>query len=168
MLHKTMAKNRPTHVSRPVYPGGVKAMKAFVGKHLKYPPAAKEAKVEGTVVVRYGLDYTGKVTDAKVKKGIGHGCDEEAMRVVKLMRFTVPQSSKKKVRIHQNINIHFKLPKPKPAAKAKPKPSAPVAAKPVKIVYSSGSSLSGKVVRKAVDKPKKTDEGSGYGYTIKW
>lgn len=163
-----MAKNRPTHVSRPVYPGGVKAMKAFVGKHLKYPPEALKAKVEGTVVVRYGLDYTGKVTDAKVKKGIGHGCDEEAMRVVKLMRFTVPQSSKKKVRIHQNINIHFKLPKKKAAAKTKPKPTTPVAAKPVKIVYSSGGTLSGKVVRKATDTPKKTDEGSGYGYTIKW
>jgi len=161
-----MAKNRPTHVSRPVYPGGVKAMKAFVGKHLKYPPAAKKAKVEGTVVVRYGLDYTGKVTDAKVKKGIGHGCDEEAMRVVKLMKFTVPQSSKNKVRIHQNINIHFKLPKAKPVAK--PKPTTPTATNPVKIVYSSGGTLSGKVVRKPADTPKKADESSGYGYTIKW
>lgn len=165
MLHKLMAKNRPTHVSRPVYPGGIKAMKAFVGKHLKYPPGALKAKIEGTVVVRYGLDYTGKVTDAKVKKGIGHGCDEEALRVVKLMKFTVPQTSKKKVRIHQNVNIHFKLPKAKPAAKIKPKPAA---TNPVKIVYSSGGTLSGKVVRKPKDSPTKPDEGSGYGYTIKW
>lgn len=162
-----MAKNRPTHVSRPVYPGGIKAMKAFVGKHLKYPPAAKAAKVEGTVVVRYGLDYTGKVTDAKVKKGIGHGCDEEAMRVVKLMKFTVPQSSKKKVRIHQDINIHFKLPKVKAAAKAKPKPAATASGNPIKIVYSSGGTLSGKVVRKPVDTSKKPDK-PGYGYTINW
>jgi protein TonB len=169
MLHKTMAKNRPTHVSRPVYPGGTKAMKAFVGQHLKYPPGALKAKVEGTVVVRYGLDYTGKVTDAKVKKGIGHGCDEEALRVVQLMKFTVPQSSKKKVRIHQNINIHFKLPKAKTKPAPKPKPEVPTtSAGALKIVYSSGGTLSGRVVRKPTDTPKKPDEGSGYGYTIKW
>ncbi|MEM9931036.1 MAG: TonB family protein, partial [Bacteroidota bacterium] len=70
-----MAKKRPTHISRPVYPGGVAAMKKFVAQHLKYPSAAVAAKVEGTVIVRYGVDYRGKVTDTKVKKGIGHGCD---------------------------------------------------------------------------------------------
>ncbi|TXF89700.1 energy transducer TonB [Neolewinella aurantiaca] len=155
-----MAKNRPSHVSRPVYPGGVAAMKKFVAANLKYPPAAIEAKVEGTVIIRYGLNYTGKVTQAKVKKGIGHGCDEEAMRVVKLMKFTVPQSSKKKVRIHQDVNIHFKLPKPKPTPKPKPAPKTSTS-----ITYTQSGSLSGKVVRK-----KTTDNkpNSGYSYTIEW
>lgn len=151
-----MAKNRPTHVSRPVYPGGAAAMKKFVAENLKYPAEALEAKVEGTVVLRYGLDYRGVVTDVKVKKGIGHGCDEEAMRVVELMRFTVPQTSKKKVRIHQDINIHFKLPKPKPA----PKPA--IKTQQLTITYASGGTISGKVSK---DKPK---EGPGYSYTIEW
>jgi len=149
-----MAKNRPKYVSRPVYPGGVAAMKKFVAANLKYPPAAIKAKAEGTVVVRYGLNYTGKVTDVKVKKGIGHGCDEEAMRVVKLMKFTVPQSSKKKVRIHQDVSIHFKLPKPNPAAK-----------KQTTISYTQSGSLKGKVVRK---KTEEDNTGSGYSYTIEW
>jgi len=153
-----MAKNRPKYVSRPVYPGGVAAMKKFVAANLKYPPAAIKAKAEGTVVVRYGLNYTGKVTDVKVKKGIGHGCDEEAMRVVKLMKFTVPQSSKKKVRIHQDVSIHFKLPKPKP----KPKPAAK---KQTTISYTQSGSLKGKVVRK---KTEEDNTGSGYSYTIEW
>jgi protein TonB len=157
-----MAKNRPNHVSRPVYPGGIAAMKKFVAANLKYPPAAIKAKAEGTVVIRYGLNYTGKVIDAKVKKGIGHGCDEEAMRVVKLMKFTVPQSSKKKVRIHQDINIHFKLPKPKPAPKPKAKPTAK---RQTAITYTQSGSLSGKVVRKKTDKDK---SGGGYSYTIEW
>ena len=153
-----MAKNRPKYVSRPVYPGGVAAMKKFVAANLKYPPAAIKAKAEGTVVVRYGLNYTGKVTDVKVKKGIGHGCDEEAMRVVKLMKFTVPQSSKKKVRIHQDVSIHFKLPKPKP----KPNPAAK---KQTTISYTQSGSLKGKVVRK---KTEEDNTGSGYSYTIEW
>lgn len=136
-------------------------MKKFVAANLKYPPEAIKAKAEGTVVIRYGLNYTGKVTDVKVKKGIGHGCDEEAMRVVKLMKFTVPQSSKKKVRIHQDVNIHFKLPKPKPAPKPKP-----VKKGQTMITYTQSGSLSGKVVRK---KPDVDDSaGSGYSYTIEW
>jgi protein TonB len=150
-----MAKNRPTHVSKPVYPGGLAAMRKFVAQHLKYPKAALEAKVEGTVLIRYGLDYRGKVTDVTLKKGLGHGCDEEAMRVVKLLRFTVPQSNKKKVRIHQDINIHFKLPKPKPKKAA--------SSQQVNISYTaSKSKVSGKVVRK------KPATGSGYTYTIEW
>jgi hypothetical protein len=76
------------------------------------------------------------------------------MRVVKLLRFTVPQSSKKKVRIHQDINIHFKLPKPKKTANSQQ----------VNVSYTtSGSKVSGKVVRKPPAKP-----SSGYTYTIEW
>jgi protein TonB len=150
-----MAKNRSTHVSKPVYPGGLTAMKKFVAEHLKYPKAALEAKVEGTVLIRYGLDYRGKVTDVTLKKGLGHGCDEEALRVVKMLRFTVPQSSKKKVRIHQDINIHFKLPK------VKLKKST---AGQTKITYTTTGKISGKVTKQpSNDKP----EG-GYTYTIKW
>ncbi|WP_020571058.1 energy transducer TonB [Neolewinella persica] len=150
-----MAKNRPTHVSKPVYPGGLAAMKKFVAQHLKYPKAAMEAKVEGTVLIRYGLDYRGKVTDVKVKKGLGHGCDEEALRVVKLLRFTVPQNNKKKVRIHQDINIHFKLPKQKPKKAGN-----------IQQVNISYTASSGKVSGKVVGKP--PQPGGGYTYTIEW
>ena len=158
-----MAKNKkPAHVSRPVYPGGMAALKKFVGSQLRYPAAAKAAKVEGTVVVRYTLDYTGKVTQAVVKKGIGHGCDEEAVRVVKLLRFNVPQQRKKKVRIHQDLNVHFRLPKkpakkkPAPTADA-PTPSPPATPQPTRIVYSSGQ------VRGQL---KKAPTPAGYTYTI--
>jgi len=162
-----MAKNRPSHISRPVYPGGLAAMKKFVAAHLKYPPAALKAKVEGTVVIRYTLDYTGKVTATKVKSGLGHGCDAEAERVVRLMRFTVPQSSKKKVRIHQDLNVHFKLPKKKAKPAAAPiKPASPGTGQPVRIVYSQSGVVSGRVVGKQEDKKK--DGSSGYSYTIKW
>lgn len=161
-----MAKKRTSHVSKPIYPGGVTAMRKFVSANLKYPEAALTEKVEGTVVVRYSLDYRGKVVDAKVKKGIGYGCDDEAVRVVKLLRFEVPQARKKKVRIHQDLNIHFKLPKPKPAAAPRPS-SAPAAppeqpsSAPVRINYvSNKGSLQGKVT-----KPNR-QSGGAYTYTV--
>ncbi len=136
-----MAKrNRPTHVSRPTFPGGKEGMQLFVREHLKYPEPARANSIEGTVVVRYSLDYTGKVVRTRVKKGIGHGCDEEAERVVRLMRFKVPQDRKRKVRIHQDVNIHFKLPKAPPARQ--------------RVVYTRSASTK--------------KEGGSYSYTINW
>ena len=124
-------------------------MRKFVAEQMKYPKKALAAKVEGSVTVRYSLDYTGKVVDAKVKKGLGYGCDEEALRVVKLLKFDVPQSSKKKVRIHQDIKINFNLPAPKPAQKK------------LSISYTTakkdGSSDKGN-----------SSQGGGYSYTITW
>jgi protein TonB len=163
-----MAKNRPTHVSRPVYPGGLTAMKQFVADNLVYPEAAKEAKIEGTVKVRYTLNYTGKVTDVKIKAGLGHGCDEEAIRVVKLMRFAVPQSNKKKVRIHQDLSIHFKLPKAKKKVVAKPITPAPPSGRSLTINYTStGGSVAGRVTGATGAKKDSGGDGS-YSYSIKW
>lgn len=132
-------------------------MRAFVTEHLRYPEAAKEAKVEGTVVVRYSLDYRGKVVATKVKKGIGYGCDEEAMRVVGLLRFQVPQARKRKVRIHQDVNIHFKLPK----EKKKPPVQPPSGQMQITYTTSPQTVNSGESITKL---PAQTS----YGYTIKW
>lgn len=139
-------------------------MEAFVKKELKYPEAAKDAKVEGTVVLRVSIDYRGKVVATKVKKGLGHGCDEEAQRVIGLLKFDVPQSRKKKVRIHQDLNVHFKLPKAKKTSLqgkvVKPKAGADSG---LQITYSTSSTAGKKPTVKV-----KKDESDGYGYTIKW
>lgn len=156
----TMAKNRPSHISKPVYPGGIAAMRKFIAEHLKYPEKAKEAKISGTVTIRYSLDYRGKVVAAKVKQGLGYGCDEEAIRVVKLMRFSVPQARKKKVRIHQDINIHFKLNQPKSA----PAPAAP-SVPSITINYVTVSSSAKSSMPK---KDGKKEARTSYGYTVKW
>jgi len=157
-----MAKNRPTHVAKPVFPGGISALKKFVAQHLRYPEQAAQAQVQGTVTVRYSLDYRGKVVDTKIKQGLGYGCDEEAMRVVRLLRFEVPQNRKKKVRIHQDLNIHFKLPKPKPAALKKP--VAPPATS-ISIAYTTTKAPAAAPKQSA---PTTTKKATTYGYTIKW
>ena len=101
--------SKKSFVSRPVYPGGKRAMSKFIKDHLRYPEAARAAGVEGKVRIRYSLDYRGVVVDTRIKSGIGYGCDEEAERVVRLLRFEVPQERKRKVRIHQDLEIQFKL-----------------------------------------------------------
>ncbi len=104
-------------IKKPFYEGGPKAMKKFISENLRYPKEALENKIQGTVYVRYDIDYKGKVTDAKVIKGIGFGCDEEAMRLAKLLEFEVPKTRGVRVVFHNNIQIHFRLPKKKPVKK---------------------------------------------------
>ena len=163
-----MAKNRSSHISKPVYPGGLAALRKFVTANLKYPPEALAARVEGKITVRYSLDYRGKVVDAKVKSGsLGHGCDAEAIRVVKLLRFEVPQERKKKVRIHQDVNIHFKLPKPRKTTSPAPASAAQKSARavPTTVNYISVPAR-GKVTGKIVKPGTKKSSGTTYTYTI--
>lgn len=98
-------------IYQPFYPGGAEAMKAFITKHLAYPEAAKNEKIEGTVRLNYTINHKGRVIKAKVISSLGYGCDEEAQRLVKMMRFTIPKKPRNlKVLYHKDINIHFKLP----------------------------------------------------------
>jgi TonB family protein len=101
-------------IKQPVFPGGRKALDEFIKQHLKYPETALEHKVQGTVSVDYDIDIFGEVISAKVKHGIGYGCDEEALRLVKLLRFSKKRYQGMHVVFHQNMNIHFRLPGPPP------------------------------------------------------
>lgn len=97
-------------IKKPIYPGGNEAMRQFVKQNLKYPKEAVEKKIEGYVALKYEINYKGVVTKAKVISGLGHGCDEEAKRLVKLFKFQVPKNPRKlKVKFNRNIKIHFKL-----------------------------------------------------------
>jgi protein TonB len=134
-------------VQKPIYPGGPQALRTFITKHLRYPDAAKEAGVEGTVVVKYTIDYQGNVIEGKIISGLHKDCDEEAIRLVKLLKFRVPKQKRAgKIQFHKSIKIHFKQPK----AKA-PQPSA------VQYKITPAS--------KPADTDKK-EQGGGYSYTI--
>jgi TonB family protein len=92
------------------FEGGRTAMDAYVKKEIRYPKEALEAKIEGRVTIRYTVDFKGKVIDARVVSGIGHGCDEEALRIIRTMTFKVPDDGKIKSKHSHQVNIHFRLP----------------------------------------------------------
>ena len=85
-------------------------MQQFLAENKKYPPSALEHQIEGTVTVRYTIDYKGRVIQTRILSGIGYGCDEEAERIISLLKFTVPSTRKLKVQYHKTAHIHFKLP----------------------------------------------------------
>ncbi len=146
-----MAEKKDKHfIKKPFYPGGQEAFKKFIQDNLKYPEEAIKNKIEGTVVAKYKIDYKGKVSDIKILKGIGYGCDEEAIRVIKLLKFEVPKEPRKlRVTFNRENKIFFKLPKT-----VKPTTS--------KVQYQY------KATKKEPNTNKAEEKKSSYNYTINW
>ena len=86
-------------IKKPYYEGGVEAMRKFIRKHKKYTKEGIDNKIEGVVVIKYTINSSGKVIKTKVISGIGHGLDEEAERVVKLLKYKVPKNRQKKSKV---------------------------------------------------------------------
>ena len=96
-------------IRQPSYPGGKKSLDEFVKQHLRYPEEAINNRVEGNVTVAFDIDVFGDVKEPKVKKGIGYGCDEEAIRLIKLLKFEKKRYQGLHVVFHRSLTIHFKL-----------------------------------------------------------
>lgn len=95
----------------PEYPGGQAAMYAYIAAHLNYPKQAVENGVSGKVIVSFVIMPDGRVEMSNVEKGIGFGCDDEALRVVKEMPVWIPaEQNGRKVPIKMFLPILFKLP----------------------------------------------------------
>ena len=111
-LHFMKNEKKEKHfIQKPIYKGGDVALRKFIGEQMRYPKLAIENAVEGTVVVRYTIAHTGRITRAKVVSTVGYGCDEEALRLTKLLKFEVPSTRGTKVQFQRTIQIHFRLPK---------------------------------------------------------
>ena len=140
-------------IKKPFYPGGNKAFKDFILKQLQYPQEAIDNKIEGTVVVKYDVDYKGNVIEANILKSIGHGCDEEAVRIIKLLKFEIPKGPRKlRVLFHKQTKIHFRIP-----IKKQPKETVENSVK-----------LSSQIKAAPILKDKKIVAKKSYTYTITW
>jgi TonB family protein len=94
----------------PVYEGGDDARNKFLADNLIYPELATRYKIQGTVYVSFIVERNGAVSNVKILRGIGGGCDEEAVRVVKLLNKWNPgRQNGKTVRVLFNMPIYFKL-----------------------------------------------------------
>ena len=97
----------------PEFPGGLEALMDYVGRNVKYPEEAKDKEIQGRVFVSFVIEKDGSVNEVKVLRGIGGGCDEEAVRVIKAMPKWTPGKMKgQPVRVSYQIPINFKLDNP--------------------------------------------------------
>jgi len=94
----------------PVPPGGIAGLTNYMIQNLKYPTAAKEAKVQGMVVVSFIVTAEGKVDGIEILRGIGSGCDEEAVRVISQSGTWTPAKKEgKTVATKMTLPVQFKL-----------------------------------------------------------
>lgn len=95
---------------QPEFKGGFKAFQKYIRKNLKYPTEARRQNVEGKVFLEFVIDADGSVINVKVIKGIGFGCDVEAVRVLKNSpQWIAGQTKGKPVKVKMNIPIVFDL-----------------------------------------------------------
>ncbi len=141
-------------IKQPFYQGGNAALNSFITSQLKYPEISQQNKIEGDVHLRYDINIQGNVTDVKVIGGLDDACNNEAIRVVKLLKFVVPKNPRHlKITFHKNITIHFRIQETKNTS-----PEFPVVT-PIQYHITPSVSLS-----KTTEEPK--PKGVVYTYTI--
>ena len=96
--------------SMPEFKGGMAQLYTYLGNNIKYPVMAKESGIQGKVYVTFVVERDGSITDVRVLRGIGGGCDEEAIRVVAGMPSWKPGKQRgKPVRVQYNLPVRFTL-----------------------------------------------------------
>ncbi len=94
----------------PSFPGGDIALLEYIARHIKYPKQAQRMGVEGKVHLRFVINEQGSVSNIEVMRGIGAGCDEEAVRVLaSLPKFNPGKQRGNPVKVQMQVPINFRL-----------------------------------------------------------
>jgi protein TonB len=94
----------------PEFNGGAKAWSKYMERNLRYPYQAQEANIQGKVFVSFVVERDGSVSDVKVLRGLGFGCDEEAIKVIKKSPLWKPGKNRgTPVRVRYNMGINFTI-----------------------------------------------------------
>jgi len=96
--------------NQPVPKGGLQSFYEYISNNLLYPIEAKNAGVQGKVYIEFVVDEDGKLTEVKALKGIGSGCDAEAIRVMKeAPNWTPGTVGGKNAKVKMILPISYKL-----------------------------------------------------------
>ena len=92
------------------FPGGSKALMQYIANNIRYPGIARDNGIQGTVVLKLIIEADGSISEVELLRGIGGGCDREAIRLVKNMPKWIPaQQNDRNVRVQVILPIRFKL-----------------------------------------------------------
>lgn len=144
-------KKKKKFLEKPQYPGGAKALREFVKAHLQYPQDAMEQRIEGVVTIGYQVNDDGFVENPTVIKSLCPSCNEEALRLVNMLRYDKARNRGIRLKVNCKLNINFHLaPAPAPTGGTISYTLQPAKKKEVK------------------NKPTKRSNPDGYNYTISW
>jgi len=92
------------------FKGGLNALYSYIGKHIRYPAAAREQNTQGRVVIGFVVEKDGYLSNFKVVRGIGNGCEQEVIRVLTASPPWAPASiNGKTVRLSYSVPVSFTL-----------------------------------------------------------
>ena len=145
---KKDTKKGKAFLNMPSYAGSKESLEKFIKENLRYPDEARLKGIEGIVHVSFDVDHNGDVSREKIIRSVGYGCDEEALRIIGLLKFNPSFNKGMKVKKNMKFRIPFVLGKQTPG-----------------FVY--------QYVEKAAEETseetnKKDSDSGGYGYTIKF
>ncbi len=94
----------------PEFQNGQSSLSEFFQKNLVYPQEAIDANIEGAVIASFIVEKDGSVSNINIIRGLGHGCDKEVIRLIKIMpKWTPGKKDGKPVRVKLNIPVKFSL-----------------------------------------------------------
>lgn len=96
-------------IKKPHLDGGKDQLKKFIRENLQYPEKALEKGIEGDVIVKYKVTGKGEVIEPEIVKGLGYGCDEEAIRLVEMLNYQSAKNRGIKVITDNKIKIPFRI-----------------------------------------------------------
>jgi TonB family protein len=92
--------------------GGRRAYKQYLEKNMQYPEQALAENIEGKVTIQFTVESSGQISDFRVIKGIGHGCEEEVIRLVKQgPKWNPTRRNTESLRDKVKVRMKFTLPK---------------------------------------------------------
>jgi len=97
-------------VQVPQIAGGKEALQKYIEANLIYPEEAREKRIEGIVYLTAEIDDNGKVIQVEITKGLAGGCNDEAIRLIKNVRFGGVRNKGLRVKTKKQFRINFKLP----------------------------------------------------------
>ena len=101
---------KKTFLHVPEYPGGKEEFRKYIKKNLMYPQIAIDNKVSGTVYLTAEINDNGNVLNVIITKGIGFGCDEEAIRLIENIKFGGVKNRGLRLKTSKKFRIKFDLP----------------------------------------------------------
>ena len=144
-------KKKKKFLEKPLYPGGAKALREFVKAHLQYPQDAMEQRIEGVVTIAYQVNDDGFVENPTIVKGLCPSCNEEALRLVNMLRYDKARNRGIRLKVNCKLNINFHLaPTPAPVGGT------------ISYTLQPGKKNEGK------NKTPKSSGSGGYNYSISW
>ena len=93
----------------PMYPKGNYALQDFIKANLEYPRQAQLANIQGTVVLRFIVEPSGWITNIGVDKSVGGGCDQEAIRILEMIKWYPGKMNGKWARVEMTLPFYFIL-----------------------------------------------------------